>query len=77
MRKRSEIASQIHCSIYIHIDALAQHAVLALGGNITALDDAELATNAAENFRRGPSVAELSLAPAEAVRRARCLRRAT
>ena len=37
-------------ALYVHIDALAQHAALALGQGITALDDAELATNAAENF---------------------------
>jgi HCOMODA/2-hydroxy-3-carboxy-muconic semialdehyde decarboxylase len=37
-------------ALYTHIDALAQHAALALSPNITALDDAELATNAAENF---------------------------
>jgi ribulose-5-phosphate 4-epimerase/fuculose-1-phosphate aldolase len=37
-------------AIYTHIDALAQHAALALSPNITALDDEELATNAAENF---------------------------
>jgi HCOMODA/2-hydroxy-3-carboxy-muconic semialdehyde decarboxylase len=37
-------------ALYTHIDALAQHAALALGATITALDDAELATNAAENF---------------------------
>ena len=37
-------------ALYTHIDALAQSAALALGQNITALDDAELATNAAENF---------------------------
>jgi HCOMODA/2-hydroxy-3-carboxy-muconic semialdehyde decarboxylase len=37
-------------ALYTHIDALAQHAALALSPTITALDDAELATNAAENF---------------------------
>jgi hypothetical protein len=37
-------------AIYTHIDALAQHAAMALGQTIMALDDAELATNAAENF---------------------------
>jgi HCOMODA/2-hydroxy-3-carboxy-muconic semialdehyde decarboxylase len=37
-------------TIYTHIDALAQSAALALSPNITALDDAELAANAAENF---------------------------
>jgi HCOMODA/2-hydroxy-3-carboxy-muconic semialdehyde decarboxylase len=37
-------------ALYTHIDALAQHAALALSPNITPLDDAELATNAAENF---------------------------
>lgn len=37
-------------ALYTHIDALAQHAALAIGQNITALDDAELAANAAENF---------------------------
>jgi 3-hydroxy-2-methylpyridine-4,5-dicarboxylate 4-decarboxylase len=37
-------------ALYTHIDALAQHAALALGAHVTALDDAELATNAAENF---------------------------
>jgi ribulose-5-phosphate 4-epimerase/fuculose-1-phosphate aldolase len=37
-------------TIYTHIDALAQSAALALSTKITALNDAELATNAAENF---------------------------
>ena len=37
-------------TIYTHIDARAQSAALALSPNITALNDAELATNAAENF---------------------------
>jgi ribulose-5-phosphate 4-epimerase/fuculose-1-phosphate aldolase len=37
-------------TIYTHIDAQAQTAAMALGTKITALDDAELATNAAENF---------------------------
>jgi 3-hydroxy-2-methylpyridine-4,5-dicarboxylate 4-decarboxylase len=37
-------------TIYTHIDAKAQTAAMALGAKITALDDAELATNAAENF---------------------------
>lgn len=37
-------------ALYTHIDALAQHAALSLSPDITALDDAELATNAAENF---------------------------
>jgi HCOMODA/2-hydroxy-3-carboxy-muconic semialdehyde decarboxylase len=37
-------------AIYTHIDAQAQSAALALGARITALDSAELATNAAENF---------------------------
>jgi ribulose-5-phosphate 4-epimerase/fuculose-1-phosphate aldolase len=37
-------------ALYTHIDALAQHAALALGQPLTALDEAELATNAAENF---------------------------
>jgi HCOMODA/2-hydroxy-3-carboxy-muconic semialdehyde decarboxylase len=37
-------------TIYTHIDALAQSAAMALGRSITALDDAELATNAAENY---------------------------
>jgi ribulose-5-phosphate 4-epimerase/fuculose-1-phosphate aldolase len=37
-------------TIYTHIDAQAQTAAMALGTRITALDDAELATNAAENF---------------------------
>jgi HCOMODA/2-hydroxy-3-carboxy-muconic semialdehyde decarboxylase len=37
-------------ALYTHIDALAQHAAMMLGTNIIALDDAELATNAAENF---------------------------
>jgi 3-hydroxy-2-methylpyridine-4,5-dicarboxylate 4-decarboxylase len=37
-------------TVYTHIDAQAQAAALALGPNITALDDDELATNAAENF---------------------------
>jgi HCOMODA/2-hydroxy-3-carboxy-muconic semialdehyde decarboxylase len=37
-------------TIYTHIDAQAQSAALALSPKITALNDAELATNAAENF---------------------------
>lgn len=37
-------------AIYTHIDALAQSAAMALSPKITALDDAELAANAAENF---------------------------
>jgi 3-hydroxy-2-methylpyridine-4,5-dicarboxylate 4-decarboxylase len=37
-------------TIYTHIDAQAQSAAMALSPKITALDDAELATNAAENF---------------------------
>lgn len=37
-------------TIYTHIDALAQSAAMALNPKVTALDDAELATNAAENF---------------------------
>jgi HCOMODA/2-hydroxy-3-carboxy-muconic semialdehyde decarboxylase len=37
-------------AIYTHIDAQAQSAALALSPNITVLNDAELATNAAENF---------------------------
>jgi ribulose-5-phosphate 4-epimerase/fuculose-1-phosphate aldolase len=37
-------------TIYIHINARAQQAALALSPTITALDEAELATNAAENF---------------------------
>jgi hypothetical protein len=37
-------------ALYTHIDALAQHAAMALSRDITALDDAELATNATENF---------------------------
>jgi ribulose-5-phosphate 4-epimerase/fuculose-1-phosphate aldolase len=37
-------------TIYTHIDAQAQRAALALSPNITALDSAELAANAAENF---------------------------
>jgi HCOMODA/2-hydroxy-3-carboxy-muconic semialdehyde decarboxylase len=37
-------------ALYTHIDAQAQSAALALSPNITALNDAELATNAAENF---------------------------
>src|SRR5262249_44393962 len=37
-------------AIYTHIDALAQRAAMAMNGTITALDAAELATNAAENF---------------------------
>ena len=37
-------------TIYTHIDALAQAAALALSPNVTALDDAELETNATENF---------------------------
>ena len=37
-------------TIYTHIDAQAQSAAMALGPHITALDAAELAANAAENF---------------------------
>jgi ribulose-5-phosphate 4-epimerase/fuculose-1-phosphate aldolase len=37
-------------TIYTHIDAQAEAAALALSPNITALDAAELAYNAAENF---------------------------
>jgi ribulose-5-phosphate 4-epimerase/fuculose-1-phosphate aldolase len=37
-------------TIYTHIDAQAQAAALALNPNITAMDAAELANNAAENF---------------------------
>jgi HCOMODA/2-hydroxy-3-carboxy-muconic semialdehyde decarboxylase len=37
-------------TIYTHIDAQAQSAALALSPNITTLNAAELATNAAENF---------------------------
>ena len=37
-------------TIYTHVNAQAQAAAMALGTKITALDDAELATNAAENF---------------------------
>ncbi|HEY4918558.1 MAG TPA: class II aldolase/adducin family protein, partial [Xanthobacteraceae bacterium] len=37
-------------TIYTHIDAQAQRAALALSPHITALDSAELAANAAENF---------------------------
>jgi HCOMODA/2-hydroxy-3-carboxy-muconic semialdehyde decarboxylase len=37
-------------TIYTHINAQAQSAALALSPKITVLDDAELATNAAENF---------------------------
>lgn len=37
-------------TIYTHINAQAQSAALALGRNVTALNDAELETNAAENF---------------------------
>jgi ribulose-5-phosphate 4-epimerase/fuculose-1-phosphate aldolase len=37
-------------TLYTHIDAQAQSAALALGPNITAMNAAELATNAAENF---------------------------
>ena len=37
-------------TLYTHINAKAQAAALALSKNITVLDDAELATNAAENF---------------------------
>ena len=37
-------------TIYTHINAKAQSAAMTLGTKITALDDAELATNAAENF---------------------------
>ena len=37
-------------TLYTHIDAQAQAAALALSPNITVLDAAELASNAAENF---------------------------
>jgi ribulose-5-phosphate 4-epimerase/fuculose-1-phosphate aldolase len=37
-------------TLYTHIDALAQSAAMALNPKITALNDAELAVNAAENF---------------------------
>jgi HCOMODA/2-hydroxy-3-carboxy-muconic semialdehyde decarboxylase len=37
-------------AIYTHIDAQAQTAAMALSTKITALDDAELTTSAAENF---------------------------
>jgi 3-hydroxy-2-methylpyridine-4,5-dicarboxylate 4-decarboxylase len=37
-------------TIYTHINAQAQSAALALSGKITVLDDAELASSAAENF---------------------------
>ena len=37
-------------AIYTHINALAQSGAMALGPNITALNDSELAVNAAENF---------------------------
>jgi hypothetical protein len=37
-------------ALYTHIDPLAQQAELALRPTIMALGDAELATNAAENF---------------------------
>jgi ribulose-5-phosphate 4-epimerase/fuculose-1-phosphate aldolase len=37
-------------TIYTHIDAQAQSAALALNPNITVMDAAELANNAAENF---------------------------
>jgi HCOMODA/2-hydroxy-3-carboxy-muconic semialdehyde decarboxylase len=37
-------------TIYTHIDAQAQSAAMALNPRITPLDDAELKTNAAENF---------------------------
>jgi HCOMODA/2-hydroxy-3-carboxy-muconic semialdehyde decarboxylase len=37
-------------TLYTHINAQAQSAAMALNPKITALDDAELATNAAENF---------------------------
>jgi len=37
-------------AIYTHINAQAQSAALALSADITALDDAELQSNAAENF---------------------------
>jgi HCOMODA/2-hydroxy-3-carboxy-muconic semialdehyde decarboxylase len=37
-------------TIYTHINAQAQSAAMSLGKSVTALDDAELATNAAENF---------------------------
>jgi ribulose-5-phosphate 4-epimerase/fuculose-1-phosphate aldolase len=37
-------------TLYTHIDAQAQFAGMALNPKVIALDDAELATNAAENF---------------------------
>jgi HCOMODA/2-hydroxy-3-carboxy-muconic semialdehyde decarboxylase len=37
-------------TIYTHIDAQAQSAAMALNPNITALNESELETNAAENF---------------------------
>jgi len=37
-------------TIYTHIDAEAQNAALALSRHITVMNDAELASNAAENF---------------------------
>src|SRR5258708_28531691 len=37
-------------TLYINIDARAQAAAASMGPNIVALDDAELATNARENF---------------------------
>jgi ribulose-5-phosphate 4-epimerase/fuculose-1-phosphate aldolase len=37
-------------TLYTHIDALAQSAAMALNPKIVALNDAELAVNAAENF---------------------------
>jgi hypothetical protein len=37
-------------TLYINIDARAQAAAKAMGTDLVALDDAELATNARENF---------------------------
>jgi hypothetical protein len=37
-------------ALYVNINARAQSAALALSPKINPLDDAELATNAAENF---------------------------
>ena len=46
-------------TIYIHIDAQAQSAAMALSPKITALDQAELEANAAENFDGERTLAKL------------------
>ena len=46
----AEVRTALGNPPFDHIDAQAQSAALALGPEITTLNDAELATNAAENF---------------------------